>query len=279
MTFTFQEISQLYLAGRITTEQARSLFFALLSAEAPNQNQTELMRRANDLFSSINIDDEVVMGEEALSALTNRVSVFLREARSPEFVREGEEGFPGFEGRVPAETLEEGFDRYLATTGMGRVPAMRGGAMAAEQLLRLQFGLQQPGIEGAGLTEFRDFLMGGQSLTGTPLQERLNILGTSLTTPAAMDLTSPYQKALRGRFDPKPWDAFQTFAIPQLQKVAPAFRPGLYRTLKEEYNQLMATRGGLEFGSEEVARHFGYGGAPASGVSDPRYYEDLAKGI
>ena len=158
-------------------------------------------------------------------------------------------------GGPPAETLAQAFDRFLSLTPAGRSPALRQAAQAREGLLESQFMLQQPQQPGGdpSVSAFRNFLQTGNPLTGEALGSRLAQLAAAVL-PEELPFGSS-RAALRGAFE-DPLDAFRAFALPQLQSVAPAFRPALERTLQQQFNQFLGRTPGA--GAADVARFAGY---------------------
>jgi hypothetical protein len=151
------------------------------------------------------------------------------------------------------ETQSQAFNRFLSMTPIGQSPALRGAAQGREGLTQLQFGLQQPARTGDP-SAFRQFLQSGQPLTGEGLSGRLGQLAGSLL-PESLPIGSS-GGALRGSFMENPFATFQTFALPQLQQIAPAFRGALGRTLMEQFNQFMGENPGAT--SADIARLFGF---------------------
>lgn len=151
------------------------------------------------------------------------------------------------------ETQSQAFNRFLSMTPIGQSPALRGAAENRRGLTELQFGLQQPARTGDP-SAFRQFLQSGQPLTGEGLSGRLGQLAGSLL-PESLPVGSS-GGALRGSFMENPFATFQTFALPQLQQIAPAFRGALGRTLMEQFNQFMGENPGAT--SADIARLFGF---------------------
>ena len=108
----------------------------------------------------------------------------------------------------------------------GLPEALRGGASRLYPQIQTQFGLQ-PSVSGP-IQSFRDFLSGGQFLTGQDLQQRLGSvasavrapIGSFLPTIAGTGEENPYgamMGALQTAFQ-EPRQAFSAFTQPYLQR-------------------------------------------------------------
>ena len=121
--------------------------------------------------------------------------------------------------------------------------------------MQLQFLLQQPQAQDK-LAAFRNFLTGGAVETGEALQSRLANLVRSVTARPGTTSGSVPESVYRQTYGDNLPLLFNTLALPQLQQIAPYFRPALQRSLQEQQNQLFG-----QFPSataSDVARWFGY---------------------
>ena len=123
-------------------------------------------------------------------------------------------------------TLPQQWASFMA--GRPGLPeALRGGASRLYPQIQTQFGLQ-PSLSGTDpIQSFRDFLSGGQFLTGQDLQQRLGSvasavrapIGSFLPTIAGTGEDNPYGRLMGGlqtAFQ-EPLDAFSAFTQPYLQ--------------------------------------------------------------
>ena len=123
-------------------------------------------------------------------------------------------------------TLSQQWASFMA--GRPGLPeALRGGASRLYPQIQTQFGLQ-PSLSGTDpIQSFRDFLSGGQFLTGQDLQQRLGSvasavrapIGSFLPTIAGTGEENPYGRLMGGlqtAFQ-EPLDAFSAFTQPYLQ--------------------------------------------------------------
>ena len=137
------------------------------------------------------------------------------------------DAFAGQTAVPEPRTLPQQWASFMA--GRPGLPeALRGGASRLYPQIQTQFGLQ-PSLSGTDpIQSFRDFLSGGQFLTGEDLQQRLGSVagavrapfGSFLPTIAGTGEENPYgamMGALQTAFQ-EPRQAFSAFTQPYLQR-------------------------------------------------------------
>jgi hypothetical protein len=151
----------------------------------------------------------------------------------------------------PQETMDQAFSRFLSVQPFAQSPTLRSAAGNLRDLAQRQFMLQQPQNQG-DQSSFRNFLNTGSFLQGQPLQSRLaNLAGDLFAGPGATG-----NAELQSIFATQPGMAFEAFGLPQLQSVAPFFRPFAEASLREAQNRFFQNNPGAT--SADVAKLFGF---------------------
>ena len=232
-----QIIQELIDAGNLTEESARAFITNVLTDQGTPQTIEQYTQEVAD------IDAGNIPGIPNFNPV---------QQGSPQGfdVMGGLQGPLG--GTLPQTGISNIFDQFVSLSPWGRSPALRRGAEAREQEMQLQFLLQQPQAQDK-LAAFRNFLTGGAVETGEALQSRLANLVRSVTARPGTTSGSGPESVYRQTYGDNLPLLFNTLALPQLQQIAPYFRPALQRSLQEQrFGQFPSAT------ASDVARWFGY---------------------